>query len=782
MQLISHQLILYKMCGLPSAFVKVEKMELSVHWRWLATVLNLLILGAGVWCDCTEEGIEIEGGDYILTQGLKSGSTLIYQCPNGLFPYPALTRQCSGHRWQGLPSRERNISQKCRLVECPDPTVLKYGSVNPPEERYFVGNETMYECDSGYRLRGSVKRVCLANGKWSGSTPICSRDDAGNPCPDPGIPPGSLRSGDYFDYDDEVTYSCTNSLTYLVGSRVRTCKADGQWSGVEPSCFYKYTYDTASDISEAFGGAMKQSLTESMSVGDIQEGRKITITKDGRTLNMYIAVDISDSLTKADINKSTVMVQAFIERVASYAVSPNYDILFFTSELLPISNILDYYNGVNTKTLEAVLDDLKSIKIKENRATGTDLNQVFKHMLERIIIIEETTKTEFEDLRHIILIFTDGGYNMGGSPLANLQRIKNTIKQEDHLDVYIFAVGARIYESDLQPLATKERGRHFFRILEEDMDTMFDGIFDDEAVVSLCGLHKLSDITSSMSLVYPWNVRLTILRGDQTKTCTGAIVSSKLILTAAHCFLGDLPENIQVDVKQGRDQGIKVVEKYYIHPQYNIKAKVEEGIAEFYDYDVALVQLKEDLIFTKNLKPICIPCTKETNQALRLPPDSKCSDQEKLLLKDFNQRLHFLTGEDTVKRKDVVAKLGQNRDPCIKQATRLQNVTAEKIHEFVTDNFLCTGGVIPFVDHIACKGDSGGAVFRDYNQRTIQVGLVSWGTDDECKGREGQLVDSKAYSRDFHLNLFKIVDFLHSVMAQGDRTLAPTEFIDNWKL
>ena len=47
------------------------------------------------------------------------------------------------------------------------------------------------------------------------------------------------------------------------------------------------------------------------------------------------------------------------------------------------------------------------------------------------------------------------------------------------VDVYIFAVGARIYESDLQPLATKERGRHFFRILKEDMDTMFDEIFGE---------------------------------------------------------------------------------------------------------------------------------------------------------------------------------------------------------------------------------------------------------------------------------------------------------------
>ena len=54
----------------------------------------------------------------------------------------------------------------------------------------------------------------------------------------------------------------------------------------------------------------------------------------------------------------------YILQIASYAVSPNYDILFFTSELMPISNILDYYAGEKTKTLEAVLADLTSVKIK----------------------------------------------------------------------------------------------------------------------------------------------------------------------------------------------------------------------------------------------------------------------------------------------------------------------------------------------------------------------------------------------------------------------------------
>lgn len=62
------------------------------------------------------------------------------------------------------------------VVECPDPNVLEYGNVLPPQEKYFVDNETTYECDSGYTLRGSARRVCLPNGKWGGSTPICSRD------------------------------------------------------------------------------------------------------------------------------------------------------------------------------------------------------------------------------------------------------------------------------------------------------------------------------------------------------------------------------------------------------------------------------------------------------------------------------------------------------------------------------------------------------------------------------------------------------------------------------
>lgn len=40
---------------------------------------------------------------------------------------------------------------------------------------------------------------------------------------------------------------------------------------------------------------------------------------------------------------------------------------------------------------------------------------------------------------------------------------------------------------------------------------------------------------------------------------------------------------------------VKRVKTFKLHPKYNINAKVKEGVKEFYDYDVALIQLEEDV-------------------------------------------------------------------------------------------------------------------------------------------------------------------------------------------
>lgn len=40
---------------------------------------------------------------------------------------------------------------------------------------------------------------------------------------------------------------------------------------------------------------------------------------------------------------------------------------------------------------------------------------------------------------------------------------------------------------------------------------------------------------------------------------------------------------------------VKRVKTFKLHPNYNVNAKVKEGVKEFYDYDVALIQLQEDV-------------------------------------------------------------------------------------------------------------------------------------------------------------------------------------------
>ncbi|KAM4726246.1 complement factor B-like [Anableps anableps] len=763
-------------------------MGTSNSWSWFAALLCLLSLGVEVLCDCTHNDVQIQDGEYTLSKNLERGSLLIYRCNDGYYPYPATTRICQPNgSWK--PAPKRFLPQRCKRVECPDPNVLENGNVSPPQERYFVDNETSYDCYSGYTMRGSSKRICLPNGKWSGSTPICSRD-SGDVCADPGIPPGASRTGNMFGIDDKVKYTCNGNM-FLVGSSERVCQENGQWTGTEPACYYKYTYDTPLEVSEAFGSAIKDTLTTTQSLNDTQEGRSIRISKDG-ILNIYIAVDISESIKPEEFDQARKAVITLIKKIASFSVSPNYEILFFSSEIYEVVNILNFFDA--KVELNTIISDLEKFEIG-NRNTGTDLNLVFKTFENRMAFIKRQAGDErFKAHRHVLILFTDGAYNMGGSPIPTVARIKNTVymnqtvdnqagSRDEYLDIYIFAIGADIFDDDLQPLTAGTGGEHYFRMSKiTELQETFDLIIDEREVVGLCGLHKDYETTYdkiSRRKRFPW-LAFIINKGLKAKTCIGSLVSPDFVLTAAHCFtFGDLPQHITIEIDDGLGSREKKVKSFKLHPQYNITAKVKEGVAEFYDYDVALIRLEEPVKISDTARPICIPCTQETSDALKLVGESTCRQQEEVLLKNYRERLSFLTRKDPlVAEKDVFAKLGENRDICIKKALLAQGITTENERVAVTDNFLCTGGRIEHRDHIACTGDSGGAVFKNYEQRTIQIGVVSWGTHQLCGSTDG-LVESNDDSRDFHINLFKMIPFLSENLGDDDQDYTPLKFLKN---
>ncbi|XP_070699763.1 complement factor B-like [Pempheris klunzingeri] len=758
----------------------------SAHWSWLAALSCLLCMGGEVQCNCTEADNTIAGGHYTLTKKLERGSMLVYHCPEGYFPYPDLTRLClTNDRWR--PAPKRFLPQRCKPVECPDPHVLEYGSVSPPQERYFVDNETVYECYSGYTMRGSSRRVCLPNGKWSGSTPICS-SDSGDDCADPGVPAGASRLGNMFGIDDKVKYSCNSGL-FLVGQSERVCQENGQWSGKEPACYYRHTYDTSLEVSEAFGSSIKDSLTTLEPIDDTQEGRKIRISKNG-TLNIYIAVDISESIEESHFNDARNVISTLISKISSFSVTPNYEIVFFSSEIYEVVSILDFLDQKIQRN--TILDKINKFTVGDKNA-GTDLNEVFRTFQERMAIIKQRVGDEgFKEHRHVLIVFTDGAYNMGGSPAPTIAKIKNMVymnngdeeikAREEYLDIYVFAIGAEILDDDLQPLTAGVGGQHYFRMKDiTNLQETFDEIIDEEEVKGLCGLHKESGKGSgkdSKRKNYPWMAFIAV-QNEGLKKCIGSLVTPQFILTAAHCFtFGDLPEHVTVEIDDGEGK-VKRVKTFRLHPNYNVTAKVGLGVKEFYDYDVALIQLEKDVRISSAVRPICIPCTQETSDALQLVGESTCKSQEEKLLKNNLEKLNFLTRtSNIVDEKDVHAKLGNNRNECIRHALQAQGITTKNEKDAVTDNFLCTGGQSPFRDHIACTGDSGGAVFKNYEHRTIQVAVVSWGTKNLCKA--GGKVESDSTSRDFHINLFKVVPFLKSILGNDTQDeYAPLQFLKN---
>ncbi|XP_071001819.1 complement factor B-like [Oncorhynchus clarkii lewisi] len=127
--------------------------------------------------------------------------------------------------------------------------------------------------------------------------------------------------------------------------------------------------------------------------------------------------------------------------------------------------------------------------------------------------------------------------------------------------------------------------------------------------------------------------------------------------------------------------------------------------------------------------------------------------------------------------KDVQIKLKEKRESCIKDAEEAEGIKNYK--EAVTKNFLCTGGTEDKVEDIACKGDSGGALYLKNLKRRIQVGVISWGVKDLCMGNIPKPL-STATTRDYHINLFRMQKFLkeHLGEKKNETNYEPLKFVD----
>ncbi|NXM77185.1 FAXD protein, partial [Serilophus lunatus] len=227
--------------------------------------------------------------------------------------------------------------------------------------------------------------------------------------------------------------------------------------------------------------------------------------------------------------------------------------------------------------------------------------------------------------------------------------------------------------------------------------------------ISYTGEHRDSRITGGMLCHRghcPWQVILYFHR--DVGFCGGSLLSSRWVVTAAHCLDLVRPHHVTVGdfdkyQREFKEQKI-AVERSWTHPHYD---------SNNYNSDIALLYLSSAVVFNEYALPICLPS----------PALAALLSQE--------GRLGTVSGWGaTHARGPTLRFLMKARLPIV-SLERCQRA----MERLLTDNMLCAGHGTAAAD--ACKGDSGGPFAAAHRNTWFLLGIVSWGEGCAQHGKYG---------------------------------------------
>lgn len=204
----------------------------------------------------------------------------------------------------------------------------------------------------------------------------------------------------------------------------------------------------------------------------------------------------------------------------------------------------------------------------------------------------------------------------------------------------------------------------------------------------------------------PWQA--VLFSEDDEPFCGGTILSKQFILTAAHCMNQTKYFKVIVGemntLKKDGTESMHKVDKIIIHPKF---------VRLTYDFDIAVIKLKEAINFTDNIIPACLPEPDFAEQVLM--------NERQAMVSGFG-RLH--------ERKAQATKLQMLNVPYISRQT-----CKESSKFAISENMFCAGYDKEVKD--ACQGDSGGPHVTSYKETYFVTGIVSWGEGCAQQGKYG---------------------------------------------
>uniref|UniRef100_A0ABD2W538 Peptidase S1 domain-containing protein n=1 Tax=Trichogramma kaykai TaxID=54128 RepID=A0ABD2W538_9HYME len=219
---------------------------------------------------------------------------------------------------------------------------------------------------------------------------------------------------------------------------------------------------------------------------------------------------------------------------------------------------------------------------------------------------------------------------------------------------------------------------------------------------------------------YPWLARIVY---EGKFHCGASLLTNDYVITAAHCIRKLKKEQIRV-ILGDHDQFVttdgqsimRAVAKMIPHRNFD---------TESYNHDIALLRLRKPVLFSKTIRPVCLP-------SIGSNPAGKDGT---------------VVGWGRTKEGGMLAGVVQevtvpvlSLDQCRKMKYRANRIT---------ENMMCAGNG----SQDSCQGDSGGPLLIEDNGRHEIAGIVSWGVGCGRQGYPGVYTRVAKYLNWIKLNM-----------------------------
>ncbi|EEB15299.1 tripsin, putative [Pediculus humanus corporis] len=235
-----------------------------------------------------------------------------------------------------------------------------------------------------------------------------------------------------------------------------------------------------------------------------------------------------------------------------------------------------------------------------------------------------------------------------------------------------------------------------------DLAPVIDAIIEDEEKTNSnrCGVNQneyYSRVVGGRPAdpkQWPWMVSLI---KNREHFCGGVLITSKHILTAAHCFRGINPKSViarlgehdLTKIGETRTQDFRISDSKS-HPDFDMNS---------YENDIAILKTDRPITFNSYAWPVCLP-----------QPGADFVDEEAIVI-----------GWGAIEYGGPTSNVLMEVSVPVWNNTKCDNEFVQPILE----TNLCAGGQS---GRDSCQGDSGGPLLYQLpNKRWITIGVVSWG-------------------------------------------------------